>query len=167
MMTITPLSNTDHGPVATILHAAFCAGDSFAVAAGMDPAACLAWWTAPDKSVWVARNGETVLGTYFLRAKGEGPGAHVSTCGYVTAAHARRRGVASAMLAHSLGEARRRGYRAMQLNTVAAGNDAAIRIWQRAGFATVGRVPGAFHHPQLGYVDVLIMYKPLVDDPHA
>jgi hypothetical protein len=29
------------------------------------------------------------------------------------------------------------------------------------GFETIGRLPGAFDHPRLGYVDALVMYKAL------
>jgi len=30
------------------------------------------------------------------------------------------------------------------------------RCWQRNGFKTVGTLPGAFHHPRLGFVDALV-----------
>jgi len=66
------------------------------------------------------------------------------------------------MLAHSLDEARQKGYRAMQYNFVIATNTRAIATWQRAGFDVVGRLPGAFHHPTEGYVDALVMFKSLV-----
>jgi hypothetical protein len=38
-----------------------------------------------------------------------------------------------------------------------------VKLWERLGFATVGRLPGAFQHRQLGYVDALVMYKSLYD----
>ena len=41
----------------------------------------------------------------------------------------------------------------------------AVRLWQRLGFAVVGRLPGAFRHRRLGYVDALVMYKQLDMDP--
>ena len=66
------------------------------------------------------------------------------------------------MLAHSLDEARARGYRAMQFNFVVETNARAIDTWTRAGFATVGRLPGAFCHPTEGYVDALVMYRSLL-----
>ena len=69
------------------------------------------------------------------------------------------------MLDFSLEEARRQGYRAMQYNFVVATNDRAIATWERAGFRTVGRLPGAFRHPSEGYVDALVMWKDLVDAP--
>jgi ribosomal protein S18 acetylase RimI-like enzyme len=41
-------------------------------------------------------------------------------------------------------------------------NERAVRLWQRLGFDVAGRLPAAFHHPSLGYVDALVMYRALV-----
>ena len=49
----------------------------------------------------------------------------------------------------------------MQFNFVVANNARAIATWERAGFDIVGRLPQAFHHPQAGYVDALVMMKRL------
>lgn len=65
------------------------------------------------------------------------------------------------MCAHSLARARERGFRAMQFNFVIASNERAVRLWQSLGFAIVGRLPGAFQHPRLGYVDALVMVREL------
>jgi ribosomal protein S18 acetylase RimI-like enzyme len=51
----------------------------------------------------------------------------------------------------------------MQFNLVVSSNTRAIDLWRRLGFAIVGTLPGAFRHPQLGYVDALVMYKSLLD----
>jgi len=60
---------------------------------------------------------------------------------------ARGRGVARRMADHSIAHARRRGYRAMQFNFADCTNTPALRLWRSLGFETVGRLPGAFHHP--------------------
>ena len=49
----------------------------------------------------------------------------------------------------------------MQFNFVVSTNQRAVRIWQSFGFETVGRLPGAFQHPTEGYVDALVMFRPL------
>jgi ribosomal protein S18 acetylase RimI-like enzyme len=49
----------------------------------------------------------------------------------------------------------------MQFNFVVSTNDRAVRLWTSLGFNTVGRLPGAFLHPSLGYVDALVMYRAL------
>jgi ribosomal protein S18 acetylase RimI-like enzyme len=65
------------------------------------------------------------------------------------------------MCRHSLDHARAQGYRAMQFNFVVSTNERAVRLWQSLGFAVVGRLPLAFAHPRLGYVDALVMSQPL------
>ena len=50
-------------------------------------------------------------------------------------------------------------YKAMQFNFVASSNEGAVRLWNKLGFTTVGRLPKAFRHPSKGYVDALVLYK--------
>jgi len=69
------------------------------------------------------------------------------------------RGIATAMCEHSLAEARRMGYLAMQFNAVVSTNERAKRIWERMGFSVVGRVPQGFRHQEHGLVDILIMHR--------
>ena len=111
--------------------------------------------------MFVAERDGAVLGTYFLCANQSGGGDHVANCGYMTSPAAQGIGVGRAMLEHSLERARSRGFRAMQFNFVVSTNERAVRIWQTYGFEVVGRLPSAFRHPQLGFVDALVMYKQL------
>ena len=83
----------------------------------------------------------------------------MANAGYATAPAAQGRGIARALLEHSLETARAAGFRAMQFNFVVATNTRAIATWEAAGFAVVGRLPGAFAHPREGFVDALVMYQ--------
>ena len=65
------------------------------------------------------------------------------------------------MCEHSLNQARSRGFQAMQFNFVLSSEERRIKLWERAGFQTVGRIPKAFRHPALGLVDALVMYRAL------
>jgi ribosomal protein S18 acetylase RimI-like enzyme len=65
------------------------------------------------------------------------------------------------MCEHSQDEAKRLGFRSMQFNFVIASNEAAVHLWKKLGFETVGRLPEAFRHPTLGYVDAFVMFKHL------
>ena len=121
----------------------------------------LAFWRAPAHAVFVAQVGAEVLGTYYLRPNQKGGGAHVANCGYATHPWARGRGIARAMCVHSLELARRQGFTAMQFNFVVATNDPAVALWKSLGFDVVGRLPGAFRHPQHGPVDALVMHRAL------
>lgn len=55
----------------------------------------------------------------------------------------------------------------MQVDFVLSINAWAIAIWDRAGFDIVGRLPGAFDHPDHGRVDAMVMFKTLQGEPHA
>jgi len=145
-----------------ILEPIIRAGETYALPREMQRDAALAWLNAPGNEVFVAEDTEgQVLGTYFLHANQQGPGSHVSNCGYATAPWATGRGIARAMCAHSLERARERGFRAMQFNIVVSTNVRAVALWTSMGFQTLCRVPGAFHHPTEGDVDTLVMFRTL------
>ncbi len=133
----------------------FCADPEGGIAGG------LAYFWPDTARVWIAEEAGEPLGCFYLRPNQPGNGSHVCNAGYCTTGAARGRGVARRMLDASLDEARRQGFAAMQYNFVVATNTRAIEIWQRAGFQTVGRLPGAFRHPDKGRVDALVMFKEL------
>jgi ribosomal protein S18 acetylase RimI-like enzyme len=161
-MIIREVEARDSASVWRMLEPVFRAGDTYTIDPDIPEADALAYWLSPDKTTFVAEADGAILGTYYIRPNQGGGGAHVCNCGYITAPQARGRGVARAMLAHSLDQARAQGYRAMQYNFVVSTNTRAIDTWMRAGFETVGRLPGAFRHPTKGYVDALVMFRSLV-----
>ncbi len=136
-------------------------GETYTLPRDTDEKAALAYWHAAEHEVFVAEENGTIVGTYFLRANQKGGGGHVANCGYMTAVSATGRGVARAMCAHSLERASERGFRAMQFNFVVSTNKRAVRLWQSFDFEIVGRLPKAFLHPRVGYVDAYIMYREL------
>jgi L-amino acid N-acyltransferase YncA len=160
-MNLRPAGPSDADAIWSILEPTIRAGETYTLPQDMDREQALAYWFSSDHTVFVAEEGGEVLGTYYLRANQQGGGSHVGNCGYMTAAKASGRGVATAMCAHSLEYARSVGFRAMQFNFVVSSNLAAIHLWQKFGFATVGRLPAAFLHPSLGYLDALVMYRTL------
>ncbi len=159
MPVIRRASADDSKAIWSILEPAFRAGDTYTVARDMSESDGIAYWCAPAHEVFVAEEGNQVLGTYYLQANQPGGGSHVANCGYVTAAKAQGRGIARAMLEHSLARARERGFLAMQYNFVVSTNTRAAKIWEANGFTIVGRLQKAFNHPTLGYVDALVMYR--------
>ena len=121
-------------------------------------------WLEHTEAVYVAcGDDDELLGTYYIKPNQPTLGAHVANCGYMVAAEARGRGIATSMCEHSQNEAVRLGYRAMQFNLVVETNAASVYLWNKLGFSVVGRLPGAFQHPQKGFVDAFIMYKLLAD----
>jgi ribosomal protein S18 acetylase RimI-like enzyme len=145
----------------SILEPVLRAGETYTQPRDITRDEALAYWHRADHEVFVAAEGAQVLGTYFLCANQAGGGSHVANCGYMTAPAAQGRGVARAMLEHSLDRARARGFRAMQFNFVVSTNERAVKTWQAYGFAIVGRLPAAFNHPRHGFVDALVMHRAL------
>jgi ribosomal protein S18 acetylase RimI-like enzyme len=160
-MIIRPVVLADYEAIWEILEPVIRAGESYALARDMPKAEALAYWIAPDRETFVAERESEILGTYFLRPNQAGGGSHIANCGYVTHAQACGQGIARQMCEHSLRHALRQSYRAMQFNFVLASNSRAVGLWQSLGFETIGRIPDAFRHPGLGFVDALIMFRPL------
>ena len=160
-MEIRPAKPADSDAIWRILEPVIRAGDTYTLPSDMARAEALEYWNSPGHAVFVAEENGEIFGTYYLRANQKGGGAHVANCGYMTAPWASGRGVARQMCQHSLELAKSRGFRAMQFNFVVSSNERAVRLWQSMGFETVGRLPGAFLHPAWGFVDALVMYRPL------
>ena len=160
---IRPALPEDDEAIWAILKPAIEAGDTFTADPDGGREGAFAYWRPPGARNFVAEVEGRVVGTSYLKPNQKGGGAHVCNAGYCTAPQAQGKGVARALLAHSLETAKALGYRAMQYNFVVVTNVRAIETWTRAGFDTVGRLPRAFHHPTEGYVDALVMYKDLTN----
>jgi GNAT superfamily N-acetyltransferase len=161
MLTIRRAVADDTSEIWSILEPVFHAGETYMIARDISKDNAIRYWCGPSHETFVAEEEGRIVGTYFLRANQGGGGAHVANCGYITAPAAQGRGVARGMLSHSLARARERGFRGMQFNCVVSTNTRAVQTWQDNGFAIVGRLPEAFQHPTLGYVDALVMYREL------
>ncbi len=154
----------DWGAIWPIFQQVVSAGDTYAHDPSTNKEQGLALWLHAPRQTFVYEQDGKILATYYLKTNQAGPGSHVCNCGYMVAANARGRGLAGTLCEHSQRVARSLGYRAMQFNFVASSNTAAVNLWQKLGFDTVGRLPNAFNHPQLGLIDALVMYKWLQED---
>lgn len=160
-LTIRPATIADADAIWAMVEPVIRSGETYALDRGLGRNAGVAVWLASDRHTFIAQEPGGPVGCYFLKANQPGGEAHVANCGYVTASPATGRGVARAMCAHSLDVARTLGFAAMQFNFVVTSNTRAVALWESMGFAIVGRLPGAFVHPRLGEVDVLVMYRRL------
>lgn len=147
-----------------IFHDIVSKGDTYGYEIDADKANAFTFWMDHPRQTFVVVQDGKILGSYFIVTNHQGPGGHVCNCGYMVAAQARGRGLATAMCEHSQQQALELGYKAMQFNFVAASNKGAVTLWNSLGFSTVGRLPNAFCHPSLGFVDALVMYKWLMQD---
>jgi L-amino acid N-acyltransferase YncA len=161
-MKIRAATKADYDAVWNIFHEVVAAGDTYAFDPEMSREEALAYWFRTDTHTYVAEKAGRVVGTYILRTNQLGPGSHVANAAFMVASDAQGLGVGRTMAEHCLSEARRLGFRAMQFNFVVSTNTSAIHLWQKLGFKIVGTLPGAFRHPQKGYVDVYVMFRSLL-----
>ncbi len=160
-LTIREIRADEFGLLWPIFHEVVAAGDTYSYAPDMSFEDARQLWTSGGARCFVALLDGACVGGYMLRANQPGLGNHVANCGYMVAAEMRGRGIAGAMCEHSLAQAREAGFAAMQFNFVVSTNEKAVRLWQKHGFAIVGRIPDAFRHARHGLVDALVMYRRL------
>lgn len=158
---IRPLEAADFDQVWSIIEGVVQAQETYAFDPDMDRASAWKIWVELPRATFVVEQDGQILGTYYIKANAAGPGDHVCNCGYMTAAAARGKGVASAMCRHSLQVGRELGFSAMQFNSVVASNTVAVALWQKLGFAIVGTLPKAYRHARLGLVDCHVMFRSL------
>ncbi len=142
-----------------IFHEVIQGGDTFAYDPETPREVALRSWLETPRATYVAEHAGVVVGSYFVKDNQPGLGSHVCNAGYMVAGSARGLGVGRAMCAHSLVEAKRLGYTAMQYNIVVSTNTGAVALWQSMGFAILATLPQAFRHRQLGLVDAFVMHR--------
>ena len=108
---------------------------------------------------FVAELDGEICGAYFLKANQAGPGSHVANAGYMVHSGSQGKGIGRALCEHSLEEARRAGFLAMQFNIVVSTNEPAVALWKKMGFTIVGTLPKVFRHQKLGLVDAYVMHR--------
>ena len=159
VLSIRPALVADHETAWRVFHEVVTAGDTYAYPPDTTRQQALAPWFAEGGWTYVAEVDGEGGGTYRMKPNEPGHGSHTANCGYMVARAASGRGIGETMCRHSMDEARRRGFRAMQFNFVVSTNTRAVALWQKCGFEIVGTVPGAFHHPTKGYVDTYVMHR--------
>jgi len=156
-------TNEDRDAIWQIFHQTIATGETYAFDPRMTRDEALAYWFRADTHTYVAESDGRVVGTYILKPNQPALGSHIANAAFMVGPTERGLGVGRKMGEHCLNEARRLGFRAMQFNFVVSANTSAIHLWERLGFKIVGTLPGAFRHPEKGYVDVYVMFCSLVD----
>ena len=158
---IRPLAPEEFDRVWPMFREVIAGGDTYPYPDDLSPEQARVMWTSPPAQCFVAEGDEAVLGCYRIAPNMMGRGDHVANGSYMVASAARGRGIGAALCEHSLAQARRSGFSAMQFNMVVSTNEAAVRLWRHMGFEIIGRVPGAFRHATLGMVDTYVMHREL------
>jgi L-amino acid N-acyltransferase YncA len=181
MINIRLAQPADTPAIWEIFQAIIQAGDTYVYSPDTPREALADLWLAPTMHTYVAEDGAQskddaqseddtrtenegpILGTYILKPNYPGRGSHIANASYMVHQAAQGLGVGTTMANHSLIEARRLGFKAIQFNLVVSTNSVAIHLWKKSGFHIIGTIPKAFKHQQLGYIDAYIMYRSLED----
>lgn len=161
-MEIRDATGDDWPMIWPFLRTIVAAGETYTlpVDLGEDDARAV-WMLEPPGATFVAVDGGRVVGSAKSGPNQRGPGAHVGTASFVVDPAAGGRGVGRALGEHVIARAAARGFRSIQFNAVVSTNSRAVALWESLGFAVNGRIPGGFRHPAHGYVDLLLMHRPL------
>ncbi len=160
-MLIREATEDDWPRIHPVFAAVTAEGGTYVYPAGLSSAEAQALWMGQPRVV-VAEDGDQLLGTATMGPNRPGRGAHIATGSFMVAEEARGRGVGRALGEHLVTWARDAGYRGIQFNAVVETNTAAVQLWRSLGFEVIGTVPGAFSHPEHGYVGLHVMFTSLV-----
>ena len=169
-MKIRAATEADCDAIWEIFHEVIAAGQTYPIDPDVSRDSALAYWFQPGAHAYVAeqhlrsegKEKTQIVGSYTVHPNQSGGGAHVANAGFIVARAARGKGIGRSLGEHCFREARRLGFWAMQFNFVVSTNEAAVKLWQDLGMKIVGTLPGAFRHPEKGYVDVYVMYRSLL-----
>lgn len=104
---------------------------------------------------------EKILGFYKIIQNHRGRGSHVANASFMVSRETRGKGIGRKMGEDCIRVAREMGFKAIQFNFVISTNEPAMKLWKSLGFRELCRLPGAFNHKKLGYVDAVIFYQEL------
>jgi L-amino acid N-acyltransferase YncA len=159
MITIRNAEEADFDAIWRIFHQVVRQGDTYTYDPETTRAQAYSIWMSSEHTTYVASIEDQFVGTYILRANQPGLGSHVANAGYMVSNDGRGKGVGKAMCEHSLQEARRMGFHAMQFNMVIRTNESAVALWKKFGFSIVGTLPQAYRHREFGLVDAYVMHR--------
>jgi GNAT superfamily N-acetyltransferase len=154
-------ADSDKEPVWPIIKAVIADGDTYVNSPDSSEEEMLDYWFSPEKHVYVAEEEGKILGTYWLKANQSGLGNHIGNGAYMVSPQAKGKGVGKLMALHSIEEAKRIGFHAIQFNFVVSSNTIAVNLWKSIGFQIIGEIPDAFRHSKLGLTSAYIMYRKL------
>ncbi|HEV7187829.1 MAG TPA: GNAT family N-acetyltransferase [Blastococcus sp.] len=164
-MEIRPAREDDWSQIYPIFSAIVADGRTYAYPEGLSSDEAQALWLEPPPGrAVVAVDGDRVLGSAKMGPNRPGRGSHVATASFMVDPAAQGRGVGRALGEHVVAWARGAGYRAIQFNAVVETNTGAVGLWQSLGFRILTTVPGAFDHPEHGYVGLHVMFLDLTGE---
>lgn len=158
---IRPFQKEDSDPLWAIIQEVISKGEYYVFYPDSSKEKMLGYWLAPGKHVYVATVDEIIVGTFTIKDNQPDLGSHIANASYMVSPEFAGKGIGRLLGEHSLAEAKRLGYLAMQFNIVIKSNERAVNLWKSIGFEVIGEIPNAFKHHRLGFSNAYIMYQVL------
>ena len=153
----------DFAGIWEIFSQVIASGDTYAHLPNTTKEEAFEYWMALGTHTYVALTNNNIIGAYYLRSNQPGLGSHIANAAYIVHPNHQGQGVGNKLAMHSLEEAKKLKFIAIQFNLVVSTNQVAVNLWKKIGFEIIGKTPKGFKHATLGLVDTFIMYKSLTD----
>ncbi len=160
-MIIRSYKKSDDEQIWRIFHAVVQGGDTYTFLPDTPKEEAIEYFTGKKNKCFVAEIDGKAVGMYAIRKNRKGLGDHIGNASYMVSPDFHGRGIGKALGLHSIEQAKKDGYLALQFNFVVSTNIPAVNLWKSIGFEIIGTVPNGFRHSKLGFVDTYIMYKKL------
>ena len=102
-----------------------------------------------------------IVGAYILHPNFPGRLSHICNASYAVLKSRRGQHIGEKLVLDCIDQAKRAGFRILQLNAVLESNLPARRLYERLGFRQVGTIPGGFRLKAGGYESICPYYLEL------
>ena len=156
---IRAAAKDDFGLIWPIIKDVVSTGDTYPYSPQITQDDAYELWMPPHKQTYLVEIDGHCVGTYYIKPNQPGLGSHIANGGYMIHPAYRGKGLGYELVIHSLTEAKKLGYLAMQFNIVVSTNKISINLYKKLGFKVIGTTPHGFKHQRLGLVDSYIMHR--------
>jgi GNAT superfamily N-acetyltransferase len=139
---IRPARTEDHDALYDVFSQIVALGEGFPQSSPVSREEFDDYWLSHSSAVHVVVSDGLIVGGYYVKPNFVGRAAHIANAGYFVLPSHRGRGLGRRVVEHSMEEARRLGFDALQFNLVFESNPAR-QMYRDMGFDEIGRVPAA------------------------
>lgn len=163
-MEIRPYKTEDIAAMRLIWNDVVRADDAFPQVTPLkDEKEAEAFFAGQDATTVAVENSE-VVGLAILHPNGSGHTAGNANASYAVRKDQRGRHIGEALVKDSIDRARALGYHNLQFNAVLASNRAALHLYAKLGFRSLGILKQGYRHSDGQWEDLRLFVYPLYDE---